>query len=287
MIDSQGERQLRDVLLSLGEYRGDVTVIGGWVPYLYQRYGGFDGWKTNIARTTEVDVVVPSPLERGARRPLAKVLEESGFVPTANTAGAVWTKAAGDEMIELFTHHSGTARQIGRPVSISGQPSISGVSLTHLSLLIEHTFELKLERVRGSDQMLVRVPTLGAYVLNKTLTFSERLSAAEGGLAKAAKDIVYLRDVMAGGEPVRTRVVDDLRKIDADKRQRGEVARAGTILKRLLHHPGTILPIAIEQISEREGTESRPTNAETVGYLEMLAVCYERASENRRRKKSE
>lgn len=89
MIDSQGERQLRDVLLSLGEYRGDVTVIGGWVPYLYQRYGGFHDWKTNIARTTEVDVVVPSPLERRDRKPLAKVLEESGFVPTANTAGAV------------------------------------------------------------------------------------------------------------------------------------------------------------------------------------------------------
>ncbi|MDP9200419.1 MAG: hypothetical protein M3P26_00600 [Gemmatimonadota bacterium] len=42
---------LQRVLVALGPYRDDVILIGGWVPYLYQRFGGFSHWEVDIART--------------------------------------------------------------------------------------------------------------------------------------------------------------------------------------------------------------------------------------------
>lgn len=38
---SRYEAALRRILHTLAPYGDDLVVIGGWVPYLYQRYGGF------------------------------------------------------------------------------------------------------------------------------------------------------------------------------------------------------------------------------------------------------
>lgn len=50
--DSDSDALLHRVLLALGPYREDVILIGGWVPYLYQRFGGFSEWKVEIAGRT-------------------------------------------------------------------------------------------------------------------------------------------------------------------------------------------------------------------------------------------
>lgn len=41
MNPSRYERALRRILFELRPYRDEIVVIGGWVPYLYRRYGGF------------------------------------------------------------------------------------------------------------------------------------------------------------------------------------------------------------------------------------------------------
>jgi hypothetical protein len=57
-----------------------------------------------------------------------------------------------------------------------------------------------------ADVIKVRVPTLGAYVVQKAATFTQRPTSEIDSASKAGKDIVYLRDVMAGGPKVRRQI---------------------------------------------------------------------------------
>ena len=112
-------RALRRVLAALGPYREDLVLIGGWVPYLYQQFGGFPESRVEIARTIELDLVVPSPLAAEERQPLTEILVGAGFSAISRNEGAVWVReGAGDEMIEFFTAH--------RSVSTPAVPSRRG-----------------------------------------------------------------------------------------------------------------------------------------------------------------
>lgn len=163
---------MRRVLVTLGPYRKDLILIGGWVPYLYQRFGGFPEWRIAIARTIELDLVIPSPLAAKERLPLATILADAGFSPTSGNKGVVWAReGSDDEMIEFFTEHRGTARQIERPRDITGQPALAAISLRQLSLLTEETRTLVLGSDVGDATLTVQVPSLGGYILNKGLTF--------------------------------------------------------------------------------------------------------------------
>lgn len=155
------------MLAVLRPYREDLILIGGWVPYLYQRFGGFPGWRAEIARTVELDLIVPSSLDRAKRRPLAEILGKAGFTCTPGGSGAYWIRdGAADEIIEFFTVHRGTARQIGNPRQIPGQTDLAAISLTHLTLLTDETRSLT---IGGNKENEITV-----RVLHSVDTFSTR-----------------------------------------------------------------------------------------------------------------
>lgn len=119
----QFEQGLRRILWELREYLSDIIVIGGWVPYLYRRYGGFEQWQSSLSRTGEVDILLASTLDTLGRKSLATILTEAGFKPESEgDRSAVWT---GDvrqgEGIELFVPHVGVAGQIGSQRPIGGR----------------------------------------------------------------------------------------------------------------------------------------------------------------------
>lgn len=271
---ADSEAVLRRVLVALGPYREDLILIGGWVPYLYQRFGGFPEWQMEIARTVELDLVVPSQLATARRPPLAKVLGDAGFSPISGTEGAIWVRdGVDDEMIEFFTAHQGTARQIGRPRSISGQAAIAAISLTQLPLLTEETRTLAIGGNMGNASLTVRVPTLGGYLLNKALTFVERLSASDDGVLKAAKDIVYMRDVMAGGENVRAQVRSDINLlVKRNKARLILVKTARQRVQQLTVSTSREFDVAVSQlaIQHRFGSESE-ARADLLGHIELLS----------------
>ena len=268
------EGALRRVLTALGPYRKDLILIGGWVPYLYQRFGKFPEWKTGIARTIELDLAVPPNLSPADRPPLATILSTAGFSPVPANSGAIWIRDdADDEMIEFFTAHQGTARQIGKARSITGQSDLAAISLTHLSLLTEETRTLEIGASSDGATLFVRVPSLGGYVLNKAVTFTDRLSTSDGGVLKAGKDIGYLRNVMAGGEKVRDQVRTDIAQLA--KRSISPmnlVATAEDRVRRLTNDPGGALDAAVSQLQEQHRWPSESAaKADLLGYIEILA----------------
>jgi hypothetical protein len=46
------ERGLRSVLWELRDYLPDLVLIGGWVPHLHRRYGGFPEWRGELSLTS-------------------------------------------------------------------------------------------------------------------------------------------------------------------------------------------------------------------------------------------
>jgi hypothetical protein len=269
---TESDAGLREILRLLHRYRADVTLIGGWVPYLHQRHGDFPEWRTRIARTTELDIVVPAALAAEDRPSLSSLLTNAGFSKTEEDSGAIWVRETAGEMIEFFTPHHGTLQQVGTPRAIQGQAEIAGIQLTSLAVLIDNTMTLDLTALPdATGSLTVRVPTLGAYVLNKSLTFQDRYTTAHNGQSRAAKDIVYIRDVMAGGERVRDRVAEDFHSLKCPKSSRKRYLRtAEQTIRQFATMPTTTLDAAATQLAEREGMPEDAARADLRGYLEML-----------------
>jgi hypothetical protein len=205
MSVSRYEPALHRVLWELRPYLDAVMVIGGWVPYLYSRYGGFVTWNGRTPLTAEVDVLLERPLPAGERASIADILRDAGFQPTTDGAGsAVWVgDVASGEMIEFLIPHTGTVRQIGDTVPVAAQPGLRAISLPGLDLMqrFKQTLPVPVITNAGSVVLPVNVPWLGAYLVNKASTFTRRQPHALGG-SKRYKDLLYLRDVMAAGAEV-------------------------------------------------------------------------------------
>jgi len=277
---------LRGVLHELGPYLQDVVLIGGWVPYLYKHYGEFNRWAGVDTFTRELDVLVDRPLPREGRPPLAELLRNSKFGPEKEgTSAAVWVRGAHDgEKIEFLAPHRGTARALGTSVPVEEQPGLGAIPLTDLELLLTHTQALQLPAAGGTPSVEVRVPTLGAYVVTKALTFIARGARTdEGGAPKLVKDLLYLRDLMAAGEEVVTTIEDDIDEIaggstrDAD-RIRTAATNIGFVIHGQMKH--RLFEVA-RMLVERGGTASQEHEAAMAhGYLtdlhELLAEAADR-----------
>ncbi|HEX6042705.1 GSU2403 family nucleotidyltransferase fold protein [Longimicrobium sp.] len=260
MDGSHYEPALRRVLWELRAYLDDVVVIGGWVPYLYRRYGGFAGWQGRTSLTVEVDVLVDRPLPPGARPSIPDILRGCGFRPSGSVGGAaVWMgDVDAGEMIEFLVPHTGTARQQGDAVPVAAQAGLRAISLPGLELMRRYRRPVRIPvATEGGETLLdVHVPWLGAYVVNKACTFCRRSAHGEGG-GKRSKDLLYLRDVAAAGEEVMARLEQDLREMARDRRAAGEIGSAGNNLRLAVNggYPGEVNE-AVAALRERDATPS-------------------------------
>jgi len=220
------------VLTAVQPYLTELTLIGGWVPALYRRIGGFSSWTSPPTLTIEADILAPDELPLHLRPPLADILRTAGFSPFDDSQlAARWSaRPPRGEQIDFLVAHAGPARRIGRPRIIDGQPGVAAISLPGLEALGRHTITMRLPfsmtsvssssssvaplttRVLSRAHLSVRVPTLGVYAIQKAATFRARLSTASvHASGKAAKDLLYLQDLAAGGRDVTARIDKDVR----------------------------------------------------------------------------
>jgi hypothetical protein len=214
------EAPLRHLLGVLAPYAEDFLLIGGWVPTLYARYGPAGVWATRTSRTFELDLVLPALGIPPASRPLiATILAGAGLAPDAyaNASGgaAVWVGASDSgEKIEFLVPDTGPFSRRSSPRPVRHQPGVTAMPLVGVELLWRASRWLTL---RGAPEQRVRVPSIGAYVLNKAITFSKRVpSFADGTNPKQGKDLVYLHDCALAGRPIIASVIEDVREACAD-----------------------------------------------------------------------
>jgi hypothetical protein len=266
------ERGLRHVLWSVRAFLPELVLIGGWVPYLYRSYGGFAEWRSELSGTTELDLLISPPTTRADGETLPAVLRRARFEERAE--GAVWERGDPRARIEFMTSHRGTARSRNEVIAVEGQDGLGAIALDGLSMLHDFstTLSLPVGRLEGAAQTVeVRVPTLGAYVVNKALTFPYRpVESGEGVGPKRAKDILYLRDLMAAGNEVVERIETSLRDMArAGSASDVEHARSNVYLV-LNGGMRRYLSEAAGMLAERDRLSSAAAEAEMEGHLRDL-----------------
>jgi hypothetical protein len=210
------EHALQRIVWELRPYLADIVIIGGWVPHLHRRYGSASAWNGALSLTAEVDVLVSPDLPTDGRMSLAEILERVGFAPTdSNDSAAVWVNdPERGEKVEFLVPHTGTIRDLNQVVPIRSQDRVGAIALSELSVMQRHKTVMCVPAVSGDgtqSTVNVQVPLLGAYLLNKAATFNRRLPPTTGGPNhKRAKDLLYLRDLMAAGTEVVQQIEAEL-----------------------------------------------------------------------------
>lgn len=133
----------------------------------------------------------------------------------------------------------------------------------------------------------VRVPLLGGYVLNKSLTFQKRLDHMDGVVRtpniKRGKDLVYIRDVLAGGPAVATAVETDLSMMaKAAGHAASRMTSGAANLSRVVRdRPPETWDEAVRLLEEREGLGAMVMAQDLAGHLSDAAEILVSSAANR------
>jgi hypothetical protein len=191
-VTTLAAQQFARVIIAMQPYVDDIVFVGGWVHALYLGEANDGG----ALQTEDIDVTLPPVLLTGDRATLLELAGEAGFVrdPISDmddvAAWMVYRSADGLTIpIDFLTE--GDPR---RPVEIVGQPGLLAQGYPGQQMLLDSfrwlevgsTLHPMLEPPRR-----IRVPTLGAYVVQKAVS-----AAMRGNRDKAAKDLVYIFEII-------------------------------------------------------------------------------------------
>lgn len=269
------EQSLFRMLVSVEVYLPSVVLIGGWIPHLYKRFGGFPIWDGPLSLTSELDVLVPAELPPSGRRTLPKILRDAAFEPVGDASPyAVWANDPDvGEKVEFLVLNSGPARREGTVLPVQSQPELGAIALDPLWILVRHTDTIVVPReafqtagIPCHSDITCVVPTLGAYILNKGATFFKRPT---GDDRKRYKDLLYIRDLMAGGSDVVGHLRTEIREIaHVDRRSELYVETArNSVALALQEKSRQDIREAGAMLAEREEKSSAAAEADMGGYL--------------------
>lgn len=199
----------------------------------------------------------------GERPSLPEVLRGARFEQAPGThVDAVWARSVeAGEMIE-FLISSVRMRPGQATVPVPEHRGLTAIPLHYVDLLSRHTTGLRIPVLSSSGEAVldVRVPTLGAYAVNKAYTFSRRGTPANRDEApKSAKDLLYLHDLMAAGPAVVEQIERDVAALTKGSPADAEQVRGAASHLRLAlaggdGDLGRHLASTVSMLLERKGT---------------------------------
>lgn len=191
MTGSAAERFAR-VIIEMAPYADEIVFVGGWVHALYLAEAN----ETGAIHTDDVDITIPRELLANDRPTLLELAERAGFErdPISEMDEVppwmVYRNALGETVPVDFLAEGA----LGVAVPIKGQPGMLAQGYRGQDILLHHTRPML---VGASIHELlepartIRVPTLGAYVLQKGISSSTRTQPS-----KEAKDLVYIYEIV-------------------------------------------------------------------------------------------
>lgn len=196
------------VLVTLKDYLPDIVVGGGWAPFLYYRY--LVGNKLHqTVFTRDIDLMVGTRLPEIGSRTVDQLLVEAGLKarfksrdirPLIHYEGKI---EGLDIEIEFLTDQTGS-----RPdLVVEVQRGLHAEALRYISILVENSMELAIDDAEpfGAETTIIaRVPTPAAFIFQKGLAFPRRRDKI-----KAAKDLYYIFDILAGLPELRDNIDAD------------------------------------------------------------------------------
>ena len=177
------------VLKVLSPYLDEIVVVGGWVPFLYDRYGQMPS-PHPLPRTIDVDVVVPRHVEEHGRPTIDDLLSSAGYKARVSASEVPVVKY---ELVSPVTEIEFLTPEIGRPgkAALAVQRGLTAQALRYLQILLEKTRKIEIRDTTGGldIDLAVKVPSPGAFVFQKGLTLSR---SSHRSPDKISKDLYYI-----------------------------------------------------------------------------------------------
>lgn len=184
--------QLARVIIAMQPYVEEIVFVGGWVHALYLAEAN----DRCAVATDDIDITLPRVLLTRDRATLLELAADAGFArdPISDmpdvAAWIVYRNADGLTVpIDFLTE--GEPR---RPIEIVGQPGLKAQGYPGQQMLLDSWQWMQVDAALHpllDPRRRIRVPTLGAYVMQKAMSATMR-----GSRVKAAKDLVYLFEIL-------------------------------------------------------------------------------------------
>ncbi len=195
-------------LVALKPYLRQVVIVGGWVPFLYRKYGNIPA-RHPAVHTTDIDIAVPLKVPLIGRASMDSLLLEAGF--TAQITGS-YGPVVKYELISPATEIEFITPEIGRPGKpvITIQEGLKAQALRYVEILLGNTRQIKInDHAEGMSVLVdVKLPSPAAYIYQKALTLSLRKP-------KAAKDLYYIFDLLDSSVEMQTEIPSEIKLLQA------------------------------------------------------------------------
>ncbi len=194
----------------LAPYLDEMVIVGGWVPFLYNRYGQMPS-RHPLLRTMDIDVAVPRRVNERGRPTIDELLSRAGYqarVSGSDVPVVKYELTSPVTEIEFLTPEVGRAGKAVRAV----QRGLTAQALRYLQILLKNTNRIEInDTIGGSDiSFIIRVPSPGAFIYQKGLTLSP---SSRRSSAKVDKDLYYIFAFVDSSKELRDSIPVEMKSL--------------------------------------------------------------------------
>lgn len=173
-----------DVLKDLKEYLPDLTIVGGWMPYIYSNFL----WKRSVrmpVTTVDIDFGVGKPGGQKHPKTIFETLSGLDYTERHPRMDRMFPVVLLKEKIpvEFITDPAVDIEAVEKLVG--GQIQINKIE--KFDFLLKHRCSVTVQAPRGKELYVLNCPTPAAFVYHKGATFIDRVDKE-----KQAKDLYYM-----------------------------------------------------------------------------------------------
>jgi hypothetical protein len=173
-----------EVLEDLKEYLPDLTVVGGWMPYVYSNFL----WKRSIkmpVTTVDIDFGVDKPGDQKHSKTIFETLSRLPYTEQHLSMDRMFPVVFSKEKVpvEFITDPVVDIKAVEKLVG--GQIQINKIE--KFDFLLKHRCSITVQAPRGKGSYVLNCPSPAAFVYHKVATFVDRVNKE-----KQAKDLYYM-----------------------------------------------------------------------------------------------
>lgn len=208
MMDESFKYSLFKVIEILGEYLSEVIFAGGWAPLICYHYLVGDKARTPLL-TQEFDLMVGRRIRKSGKS-LYETLRDAGLHPEPRDSSPQPAQIYTGEFeghhleLEFFTPMIGK----GGDRAVEVQDNLLALPLRYADIIVSAATEVVIDDHplhNTTTPVTLLVPSPGAFIFNKGLTFTRRQATA-----KKDKDLYYIFDILARCPELRQEILEEL-----------------------------------------------------------------------------
>jgi len=177
-----------NVLEDIHDYLPDLTLVGGWMPYIYSNFL----WKTfirNPVTTADIDFGVDQPVTGDYSKTIFEILSSLDYKEHHLKMDRMFPVVLYKEKIpvEFITYPAADIKTIekmlGRQIQIN--------KIDKFDFLLKHRVSINIQAKKKNKAYLINCPKPSAFLYHKGATFVDRENKE-----KQAKDLYYMYFVL-------------------------------------------------------------------------------------------